>query len=189
MELPVKGKRSLSASFVRCLRKRKKSVSLCMDPYGSPGWQAIDNDKVPSVKKLFWKKTGAAGGFRCTAVSKWHVCHIRGPWMPAGKRDLTHTSFLTQLDNKSGESIMIISGILAVILNINSCVKLVISTSNIFQEQHILSAGSIIKITGLSVVGGWFNTYCMWGKKKKSHYPANQYLTYSFWMHFCQIFL
>lgn len=119
----MKEKRSLLASFVTCLGKRKKSVSLCMDPYSSPGWQAIDNDKVPSVEKLFRKKTGAAGGFRCTAVSKWHVCYIRGPWMSAGKRALTHTSFLIQPDNKSGESIIIISGILAVVPNINSCVK------------------------------------------------------------------
>lgn len=59
----MKGKMSLLASFITCLRKRKKSISSCIDPYGSPGWQAIDNDKVPSVKKLFWKKTGAAGGF------------------------------------------------------------------------------------------------------------------------------
>jgi len=65
----VKGKRLLLASFVRCLRNRKKSVSLCVDPYCSLGWEAIDNDKVPSVKKLFWKKSEATGGFHCTAVS------------------------------------------------------------------------------------------------------------------------
>lgn len=145
---------SLLASFITCLGKRKKSISPCMDPYGSLRWQAIDNDKVPSVMKLFWKKTGAAGGFHCTAISKWHVCHIRGLWRSAGKRALTHTSLLTQLDNNSGESIVIISGILAVILNINSCVKLVTSTPNIFQDQHIISDGSIIKNTGLSIEGG-----------------------------------
>lgn len=125
-----------------------------MDPYSSLGWQAIDNDKVPSVERLFWKKTGAAGGFCCTAVSKWHVCHIRGPRISGGKRALTHTSFLTQLDSKSGESVIIISGILAVTPNINTCVKLVISTSNSFQEQHIISAESILKITDLSAGGG-----------------------------------
>lgn len=125
------------AGFVRCRRKGKKSVSPCMDPYGSLGWQATDNDKMPSVKKLFWKKTRAAGGFHCTAVSKWHIWHIRGPSMSAGKCGLIHTSFLTQLDNKSGESVIIILGIPSGILNRNSCVKSVISASSIFQEEHI----------------------------------------------------
>lgn len=129
VELSVKGKRLLLATFVRCRRKRKKSVSPCMDPYGSLGWQTTDNDKMPSVKKLFWKKTGAAGGFH---FSKWHIWHTRSPSMSWGKYDLTHTSFLTQLDNKSGESMIIISGIPSVILDRNICVKLVISTSNIF---------------------------------------------------------
>lgn len=124
----MKGKRLLLASFVRCRRKRKKSVSPCVDPHGSLGWQATDNNKMPSVKKLFWKKTGAAGGFHCTAASKWHIWHIRGPSMSAGKCGLTHTSFLTQLDNKSGELMLIILGISSVILNRNGCVKLVIST-------------------------------------------------------------
>lgn len=100
----MKGKRLLLTSLVQCCRKRKESVSPCMDPYGSLGWRATDNGKMPSVEKIFWKKTGAAGGFHCTAVSKWHICHIRGPSMSAGKCGLIQTSFLTQLDNKSGES-------------------------------------------------------------------------------------
>lgn len=66
----MKKKRLLLAGFVRYLGKRKKNVILCTDPYSSPGWQAIDNDKVPSVKKLFCKKTEAAGGFCCITVSK-----------------------------------------------------------------------------------------------------------------------
>lgn len=77
---------------------------------------------------------------------------ISGPWMSAGKHALTHTNFLTQQDNVCLYiKAIIISGILAVILNINSCVKLVITTSNIFQEQYIISAGTITKITGLFV--------------------------------------
>lgn len=79
VELSVERKRLLLASFVRCRRKRKRSVSPCVDPYGSLGWWATDNDKMPSVKRLFWKKTGAAGGFHYTAVGKWHIWHIKGP--------------------------------------------------------------------------------------------------------------
>lgn len=151
----MRGKRSLLASFVRCLRKKKKSVSLCMDPYGSLEWQAIDNDKVPSVKKLSWKKIRAAGGFCCTVVSKWHICCIRSPWLSATKRALTHISFLTQLDNRNGLSIIIISGILAVILNINSCVKTVISTSHFSRSNTLFQLGIFIK--NLKVLcWGWF---------------------------------
>lgn len=71
--------------------------------------------------------------------------------MPARNHALAQTNFLTQLDKNSSEYIIIISRILTVILSINSCVKLVIYIFNIFQQLHIISAGSIIKIIGLTV--------------------------------------
>lgn len=54
-----------------------------------------------------------------------HVCRQMWPYT---------TSFLTQLGNKSSESMLIILVIPSIILN---SAKLVISTSNIFQEKHI----------------------------------------------------
>lgn len=66
----MKKKRSLLAAFVRYLGQRKRNIILCMDPYSSPGWQAIDNVKVPSVRRPVWKKTGAAGGYCYITVSK-----------------------------------------------------------------------------------------------------------------------
>lgn len=106
--------------------------------------------------------------------------------MPARNHALAQTNFLTQLDKNSSEYIIIISRILTVILSINSCVKLVIYIFNIFQQLHIISAGSIIKIIGLTV---WrVDLIVVACGEKKSQCPDNQYLMYSFWMHFCQSF-
>lgn len=71
--------------------------------------------------------------------------------MSARNHALAQTNFLTQLDKKSSEYIIITSRIVIIILNINSCVKLVIYIFNIFQQLHITSVGSIIKIIGLTV--------------------------------------
>lgn len=118
--------------------------------------------------------------------AKWHVYHTRSLWMSARKHAVAQTNYLTWLDKKSSEYIIITSRILTVILNINSCVKLVIYIFNIFQQLHITSAGSIIKITGLTVLEGWFNSCYLW--RKKSQCPDNQYHMYFFWTHFCQTF-
>lgn len=86
--------------------------------------------------------------------------------MSAGKCGLIHTSFLTQLDNKSVESMIIILGILSVILNGNCCAKLVIFTSTVFHgKQFFFTCKHYKELASLLEVVE-FNTYCMHVKKR-----------------------